>query len=169
MGVVSHDQQSGAPRTFALAGREFPVSGLTPYQLGLFEAHLKDVVPSPLAEFRALVRGDDTFTPDERRQLFDAARAAAEPQYDGGGFQISGWPPAFNSRVGQQVLFHGTGIGYFLFVVLSKHTPGLTRAEAEALAPHFTIDDLRRLTELIQVRPPDGDDATESDDTKSAA
>lgn len=163
----THDQQTGAPRTWHFAGRDWPVSGLTPYQLGQLEAWLKDHVPSPLAVYRQTVKEGD-WAPEERKVLFDEARVAMVPAYDDNGLQIGGWPPSFNSCQGQALLFQGTGIAAFLRVVLAKHTPTLTTADAEALAPLLSVDDLRGLTELIQVRGPE-DDAEPATATTIAA
>jgi len=160
--LLTHDQQVGAPRDFALAGRVFPVSGLTPYQLGQLEAFLKDAIPSPLSEFRALV-AEGGFAPEERAELFKAAKDRMEPQYTQDGFQTGGWPPTFNSAEGQRVLFNGAGLAHFLWVVLSKHTPALTRDDAATLAPHLTVSDLARLSELISVANPGADETTDSE------
>lgn len=164
MGVVTHDHQTGAPRAFTLCGRTFPVSGLTPYQLGQIEAHLKDAFPSPLVELRELFKwAGDAFTPEERAQLLTDAKKAMEIVLDRHDTQVAGWPVQFNSLLAQKYLFAGAGIGVFLHVVLSKHTPGLTRKEAEDLAKHFTVEDLQRLCTLLQVRPPTGEDVEAGD------
>lgn len=162
MTFYSFDQMSGAPRTWRFAGRDWPVSGLTMYQLGQLEAYLKDSVPSPLAEFRALVK-DDGFTPDERAELFRDARAQMEPQYGEDGLQTGGWPPSFHSARGQQVLLHGCGVGYFLWVILAKHTPTLRPEEAEELAPLLEAENLRDLMDRIQA--PSGDEPPVSSDS----
>lgn len=145
----SVDQMTGAARTWRFAGKDWPVSGLTMYQLGMLDAYLKDTIPSPMAEFRQLVAMDG-FTPDERSILFKEARDRMEPQYATDGTQTGGWPPTFTSLRGQQVLLQGSGIGYFLYVILSKHTPSLKREEAEALALHLDAEMLKTLMDKIQ-------------------
>ena len=154
-----HDIQVGATRDFTIDGQTYPVSGLTPYMLGQLEAHLKDAFPSPLAEHAKLMRAcGDGFTPEERKELFDAARATMSQAFDADGVQTAGWPVTFNSQRAQLHFFGGQGIGVFLRVVLAKHTPEITATGAERLGVLCGADDLRRLTELLQVRGPDDED-----------
>jgi hypothetical protein len=149
---------------FAFAGKEYPVSGMTPYQLGQIEAALKDVFPSPLVEHAKLMKlAGDGFTAEERAELFAAARAGMTQTFDKDGVQLSGWPVTFNSTQAQDYLFKGQGIGLFLRVVLSKHMPGITREEGERLGALCGPEDLRRLTELLQVRGPDDEDDDQAD------
>jgi len=165
------DQQVGAPRAWTFAGREWLVSGLTPYQLGKLTAWLKDHVPNPLQEVKALIK-DGVFTAEERKALIDEAKARAEPKYQTFGertVQVSGWPPQFGSAEASAVLFNGSGIPAFLHVILSKHQPDLTPAEAEALAPLFTVEDLRALIDLIGVGGPDDEDEEDGDGDGPAA
>jgi hypothetical protein len=142
------DQQVGAPRTWKFAGRDWKVAGLTFYQIGLLTAWLKDNVPSPrerlVREFKTGV-----FSAEERAEMLLKAAAAEEKQYDQAGRQTAGWPPSIDSPEAQEYLFQGTGIPYFLWVILRRHQPDLTLEEAEKLAWHVEPNDLAALCERI--------------------
>lgn len=162
------DHQVGAPREWTFQGRTWLVSGLTPYQLGKLTAWLKDHVPHPLQEVKTLLL-DGVFTAEERKALFDAARAECSPSYEtigGRAVQTGGWPPSFGSTRANEILFNGAGIGAFLHVALSKHQPDLTAAAAEALAPHFGVEDLKTLIDLIGVKGDDGGDEDDGETTE---
>lgn len=164
MALTPTHKQYGAPRHWRFAGRDWPVSGLTPYQLGLLDGYLEDNVPSPLARVKGLLRQDDVFSKEERMALIERARGEMEPEYAPDGTQVGGWPPTFNSREGQRLLFYGKGVGFLLFVILSKHTPGFTRAEGEELSKRMTAEDLAALTDLLQVGAPEGGEGAPTDD-----
>lgn len=149
MTYFSVDQMTGATRTWDFAGVKWPVSGLTMKQIGLLDAYLKDTVPSPLDEFRYLVRGDG-FLPEERAMLFKEFKDRMEPRFATDGTQTGGWPPTFMSALGQQFLLQGAGIGYFLYIILSKHTPDISRDEVESLAVHVDAESLGTLMDRIQ-------------------
>lgn len=164
------DYQVGAPRDWRFAGKVWQVSGLTPFQIGRLTAWLKTAVPNPIEECKRFLK-DGVFTAEERKTLLDDARKKAEPQYTthrGRAVQVSGWPCKFGSVEGNELLFNGEGIGYFLWIVLSKHDPKLSIAEAEALAPRFDVEDLQALMTLIQP-PGSGDDEDEGDDDGPSA
>lgn len=164
------DQQVGAPRAWTFAGREWAVSGLTPWQIGQLTARLKEVVPHPVEEAKKLLR-DGVLTAEERKTILDAARAEAEPRYltEGGRtVQVGGWPPAFGSTAASEHFFYGVGISYFLWVVLAKHQPALTLAEAEATAAHFGVADLEALMERISIGGGGAADDEEADEDDPA-
>jgi hypothetical protein len=159
------DVQVGAPRAWNFAGRDWQVSGLTPYQLGRLTARLKDVVPHPVEEVKKLLK-DGTFTAEERKVLFDEARAAAVPRYEMQGrraVQVGGWPPSFGSQQSSDLFFDGEGIAFFLWVVLAKHQPELTLADAEKLAPLCDVAALGALMALIRAGGDEDDDGDDED------
>lgn len=114
---------TGAPRAITLDGAEYKVSPLRPRDLGELQAWIKDRVPHPIDALKPHLDGLD---PAERQALLKEAYKEARD-----------WPPSIGSDKGAGLLAT-EGRGKVLEVVLRRHQPGITPAEAEALAERIT-------------------------------
>lgn len=129
-------------RTVTIDGRDFRVAKIGPREFGELQQWLADNTPNPKDEARRYMEG----LPEAVQiHMWDKALDASRD-----------WPPQLsgNPSALQQLLTSDSGQTAFLYAILRKTTPGITRDEAARLAGTLGFGDLVNLWESVM---PEGD------------
>lgn len=145
------DQVAAVSREVELAGSTFRVSPLTLHQLAQLQAWLVHAVIHPLKAIRPYLEG---LAADDRSQLLSLAYADARR-----------WPPQVGTEEANSLLFSPAGQAEFLYVVLSRHHPDMTREAARDLAGRMSVEEFGVLSRAANGKMDvDGDDEVAEND-----
>src|SRR6185437_7590468 len=133
---TDYSRLTAAPRRALVGGSVVYVAKITPRGWGDLEAFFKDEIESPYERARREIAGMDD---DAARAHWTAATLEAR----------TSWPPSLDSPVGSLLLATPEGTAALLWVATHRHTDGMARERAEALAEVATPEEIGRVVALL--------------------